>query len=332
MTDDLQSLNDPWLVAMWPGLGNVALGAGAYLKEILEPESVPLGFETAGYFDLDKVAVEEGLIQPQRPPRNELLVWRNPGPGRDLILFRAEAQPDRGSSELARLLVARALSLGATQAVTFAAMLTPSAPTKAPDLLAIATDVERLEAARQAAGGTINSLQGGHLTGLNGTLLAAAAEVGLPGVCLMGEVPAVAANVPYLKTSHALLGLFSSLAEIELDLDRLAVRAKKVQRSLKDLLTRLGKQPDGSDGPKETEEGKPDWLQSSSEEGSDDQGDPEAAKATSVAPEILATIEALFLQAESDRAVAYTLKETLDAHDLFDAYEDRFLDLFKTGA
>ena len=40
-------------------------------------------------------------------------------------------------------------------------------------------------------------------------------------------------------------------------------------------------------------------------------------------------IEELFDQARQDRSKAYELKRELDRHDVFEEYEDRFLDLFK---
>ena len=39
----------------------------------------------------------------------------------------------------------------------------------------------------------------------------------------------------------------------------------------------------------------------------------------------------MFAKAREDRAKAFELKEELDRLGVFDQYEDRFLDLFKTG-
>jgi hypothetical protein len=42
-----------------------------------------------------------------------------------------------------------------------------------------------------------------------------------------------------------------------------------------------------------------------------------------------ARLEQLFEKARGDRNAAFQLKEELDRLDVFDQYEDRFLDLFK---
>jgi hypothetical protein len=44
MTDKLQ-LNHPWLVAVWPGMGHVALNAGFYLVMQLSFCKSGLGYE-----------------------------------------------------------------------------------------------------------------------------------------------------------------------------------------------------------------------------------------------------------------------------------------------
>lgn len=43
-------------------------------------------------------------------------------------------------------------------------------------------------------------------------------------------------------------------------------------------------------------------------------------------------IESLFRAAQQDRAKAYELKQVLDELEVFDEFEDRFLDLFKSQA
>src|SRR5262245_23080781 len=68
MADKLQ-LNHPWFVAVWPGMGHVALNAGVYLLAKLGM-NVVAEYEASGLFDVDHVEVKDGLIQPLRQPRN----------------------------------------------------------------------------------------------------------------------------------------------------------------------------------------------------------------------------------------------------------------------
>jgi hypothetical protein len=46
---------------------------------------------------------------------------------------------------------------------------------------------------------------------------------------------------------------------------------------------------------------------------------------------VVQKIEKLFEEAKTDKKKAYILKEELDKWGLFKMYEDRFLDLFKSG-
>ena len=79
MADKLQ-LTHPWLVAVWPGMGAVALNAGVYLLAKLEM-TVIAEFEANDLFDVDHVEVKDGLIQAGRRPRNRLFLWSDPAAG-----------------------------------------------------------------------------------------------------------------------------------------------------------------------------------------------------------------------------------------------------------
>jgi proteasome assembly chaperone (PAC2) family protein len=88
-------LTHPWLVAVWPGMGNVALNAGIYLLAKLEMQMIA-EYEARDLFDVDHVEVKEGVIQPGRRPRNRFFLWRDPKHKRDLVVFLGEAQPPIG--------------------------------------------------------------------------------------------------------------------------------------------------------------------------------------------------------------------------------------------
>jgi hypothetical protein len=59
-------VNRPWLVAVWPGMGHVALNAGYYLLAKLDMHVIA-EFEVANLFDVDHVEVKEGLIESSPP-------------------------------------------------------------------------------------------------------------------------------------------------------------------------------------------------------------------------------------------------------------------------
>lgn len=60
-------LHRPWLVAVWPGMGHVAVNAGVYLLAKLGM-SVIAEFQVGELFDVDYVEVKEGIIQTGKRP------------------------------------------------------------------------------------------------------------------------------------------------------------------------------------------------------------------------------------------------------------------------
>jgi uncharacterized protein len=60
----------------------------------------------------------------------------------------------------------------------------------------------------------------------------------------------------------------------------------------------------------------------------DESLDVELAESDRLSPEDEQRIERLFAQAAEDRSKAYELKRELDRLNVFDQYENRFLDLF----
>ncbi len=88
-------LNNPIMIAAWPGMGHVAVAACYYLIAKLEMQ---FRSEYAGsdLFDVDHVAVKAGLVQPFQHPKNQFFTWSNPNGGSDLLIFIGEAQPPIG--------------------------------------------------------------------------------------------------------------------------------------------------------------------------------------------------------------------------------------------
>ena len=66
-----------------------------------------------------------------------------------------------------------------------------------------------------------------------------AAESGLRGACLLGEMPHIFAQLPFPKASLAVLEAFSTLANIQIDLSELAEQAKEVELKLGELLEKV---------------------------------------------------------------------------------------------
>ncbi|MBL8797555.1 MAG: PAC2 family protein [Planctomycetia bacterium] len=299
-------LHHPWLVAVWPGMGSVALSAGYYLLAKLGMHLL-LEYEARELFDVDHVEVRDGIIQSGARPRNRFFVWHDPHARHDLVLFLGEAQPPLGKNLLCHKLVAYARQLGVERVFTFAAMATPMRPNARPRVFAAATNRANLCELKRL---DLTVLENGRIGGLNGVMLGTAAEQGLPGVCLLGEMPHLFGQFPFPRASHAILEVFAALADLELDLTELAEQVLQVEEQLGGLLARVQQEYD-------------------EQVAGDDEVPNQIPSEHRLSPAASQRIEQLFEQARCDRSQAFVLKQELEHLGVFKDYEDRFLDLFK---
>jgi len=306
-------LKNPWLVAVWPGMGNVAINGGYYLMAKLGMRLLS-ELSTEGLFDVEHVDVEQGLIQPGRLPRSRFFRWKDPADRHDLVVFIGEAQPSFGKDAFCRKLVAYAGELGVERVFTFAAMATQMHPEQPSRVFCAATDRDMLEELQKY---DLETLEDGHIGGLNGVLLGAAAQSGLRGACLLGEMPHLFSQFPFPKASQAVLEIFTSMADLDIDLTELSNEAREADRKLSELLSNV----EEAMGRPHVEEPFGDFPK-----GEDERQEEEK---TPLRPDTIERIEQLFRQAEEDRSRAYELKQLLDRYGVFSDYEDRFLDLFK---
>jgi proteasome assembly chaperone (PAC2) family protein len=306
MAENLKLIH-PWFIAVWPGMGHVALNAGFYLLAKLEMHVIA-EFEAANLFDVDQVEVKEGLIQNVEPPRNRFFLWTDPNHKHDIVVFLGEAQPPIGKYAFCHKLIEYARQLGVERVFTFAAMATQMHPEHRPRVFGAATDRESLEELKRLE---LELLQDGHIGGLNGVLLAAAAVNKLRGICLLGEMPHIFTQLPFPNASKAILEVFTTIAGIELDFTELSEQVRIMQEQLGEFLAKV-EEKYGPQFPGE-EEG---YLAEAGEDKS----------ASSVDEQ---RIEGLFELARKDRSKAFELKQELDRLGVFKDYEDRFLDLFK---
>lgn len=288
------------LVAAWPGMGAVAQIAATHLALQLRAQPIE-ALDASCHDEPSSIHVEHGLVQPWQATRNLLHGWRHTASARDLLVLLGAHQPPQQLRTHAQALVLRVRDLGVERVVTFAAMGMPMHPAGSPRVFATATSAELLAEAGSA--GAIR-FDGGEIHGMNGVLLGAAAEQGLPALGLMGEMPFFAAGLPNPKSAAAVLAVFARLASVELDLTRLDAEGRRLEPVL------AAQAPAG-------------WLLPAPAAG---------ARSEQIPAELRGHIEALFAVAGDDRQKALELKALLDRHGLFGAYEDRFLDLFRQGS
>jgi proteasome assembly chaperone (PAC2) family protein len=302
------TLTNPWLVAVWPGMGQVAISAGYYLMSKLNMHLFA-DFSPKDLFDVEHVEVKEGLIRPVRLPRSRFFLWTDPEAKRDLLVFIGEAQPPHGKNAFCTKLIEYAQSLGVKQLFTFAAMATGMHPEHASRVFGAATDMTNLSELQRLE---LDIVQDGHIGGLNGLLLGTGLEMGLNGACLLGEMPHILSQLPFPKASLAILEKFIVLANIDIDLSELQEQSRQVDAQLGELLDQVQRAMSNSansdvEATESLQSNEDSQLSSRDEE----------------------HIERLFEESRFDRSKAYELKRILDTLNVFPDYEERFLDLFK---
>ncbi len=303
-----QHLNDPWLIAAWPGMGAVSISACYYLMAKLGMHLLA-EFPAREFFDLERIEVKDGLILTGRLPRSRLFLWHDPQKRHDLIVFIGEAQPTSKGGAFCSQLIRHARELGVKRVFTFAAMATQMRPGHDSRVFGAAIDRVSLADFKRL---DVQLLEEGHISGLNGVLLAIASDSGMSGGCLLGEIPHVFSQVPFPKASLSVLKAFTALAGISLDFTELQTQATQVEKGLEEFLQRLETTIEPAEHP--AAEAEPDEQEPSKRplKTSDRQ-----------------RLDELFALARQDRSRAYELKQELDRLGVFHDYEDRFLDLFK---
>jgi proteasome assembly chaperone (PAC2) family protein len=299
----------PVLIAGWPGMGQVGLGACDYLRQKLGAE-LYAQIDVSAYYQPDALTVENGLGRMPEPPKQDLYYAKEP----PLFIFEGDTQLN---GEPGFKLAAELLDLieghGTGTVFTGAAYAMPVSFRQRPEVYGAATD-EHLKATFIALG--IEPLKEGRISGLNGLLLGLAAQRGLPAACLLATMPQYAIEAPNPKASRALVQVFSRILNTSVDLTEINESVREADRMFKDfeakvteaiqqLKENLGSHAEGHEG-----------------EGHEPDDRPEPH-------DLMARVETLFDEAQRDRTKAIVLKQELDRWGLFHLYEDRFLDLFE---
>jgi proteasome assembly chaperone (PAC2) family protein len=288
-------------------MGHVALNAGYYLLAKLQMYLIA-EFTPRELFEIEHVEVKGGKITMGSLPRSRFFRWKDPQQVRDVIVFIGDAQPTAGRYAFCHKMIEFAKTMGVERVFTFAAMATGMRPEHQSRTFGAATDDDGVAELKRLE---LESLDDGHIGGLNGVLVGVAAEQGLRGTCLLGEIPSVFAHLPFPKAARGVLDAFCTIAGgIAIDFTELDEQARIVEEKLGEILG-------------EVEE-------AIREGGSVEEGyTPESMEEEAITERDRKKVEALFQQAREDRSKAYVLKHELDRLGVFKEYEDRFLDLFR---
>ncbi len=293
------TLNNATMLAAWPGMGNVALGAVDYFRRAAKMK--PFGkIDFADFTVPDAIIVKDGVASFPQMPKSYFYYSKSPS----LIVVEGEAQ---SAGEQAVTLMNRVLDLAQKLHVkriyTGAAFPKPMSYLEESTVYAAANEKPLCEVLK---GQNIKMLNQGQISGLNGLLLEFARMRDIEAVCLLSTMPTYAINFPSPRASAAIVRTIGRLTGVDIDMGGLdeAVREMDERMSIIE---------------KKIHEIFPDMQKEGMPELEDDK----------IPSFVMEKIERLFKEAKADRKKAVDLKSELDRWELYKLYEDRFLDLFK---
>ncbi len=217
------SLKNPRLVAAWGCIGQVGLGAAAYLRDKLGAEK--LGeIEPYDFFD-GVTSVEDGLIQEPEFPETKFYYWKNKQ-GMDLIICMADNEPIQGRYEYAELILDLAERFGVTRIYTICAFPTPIHHTAEPKVIGVVNDDKLI---RELERHSVSPMEDKELNSLNALLLGLARKRGVESIYLLSEVPAYTAELANPKSSKAVLQTLIAMLGIELDMGEMEEKLRQTE-------------------------------------------------------------------------------------------------------
>jgi proteasome assembly chaperone (PAC2) family protein len=211
------------LIAAWPGIGNVALIVAKYIKDKLDVEEIG-EVEPFDFFDPIGIMVKGNIIEAPQFPESKFYHWHNPTSGRDLILFISDEQPSFKGYELAGCVLDVSKKLKVKRVYTCAAAIARIHHAEKPRVWGAATNPKLLDILRKYDIILRGDIQ---IAGLNGLFLGVAKEMGVEGICLLGEVPMYTTRIPNPKAALSVLEILTKILDININLSELAKLAKE---------------------------------------------------------------------------------------------------------
>lgn len=286
----------PIMLAGWPGMGNVALLAMDYLRRELKTELFA-EIDVSQFLSPDAIIIENGMVKLPPPPKHNFYYRRYP----DLIIFEGETQL-RGKAGV--ILIEQILKLvkelRVSEIFTGAAFPLPMSYEEPSVVYGCATTHFLKDLLLKEY--QVKIMDKGEISGLNGLLLGYAEQAGIPAACLLATMPLYAINLPNPKASRAIVKIIERILGIKIDTTGLDIEIEHMEKEMAGLEKRIKEEL--STIPSDKTSGE-------------------------VPLYVRQKIERLFREVRQDKNKAYMLKKELDKWNLFEAYEDRFLDLFK---
>ncbi|MFO7773855.1 MAG: PAC2 family protein [Dehalococcoidia bacterium] len=224
-----------FMLASWPGIGDVSLTAAKYLAEKLN--AVEIGeIDPITFFEPVGVTVKDNLVESPRFPESKFYYWQSDNADKGLVIFIGEEQPVFKGYELVNRVLDVAQRLKVARIYSCAAAVTRVHHSEEMKVWGVATTpdlVEELSKHNVVLRGNLR------IAGLNGLILGMAKERGMEGMCLLGEVPAYATQIANPKASLAVLGILTRMLGITLDLTELGQLAARVDEEMDRIAKRV---------------------------------------------------------------------------------------------
>ncbi len=297
------------MLAGWPGMGSVGIGAIDYIRRKLDAVAFA-EIDMQSHFTPEAMIVEDGIAAFPDPPAHIFYVVEE----HDLIIFQSEAQIGGvPGDELLEKVLNVGQQVGIDTVLTGAAYLTQASHKEDAQVLGVANNTEFRDL---LASHGIEILKEGMVSGLNGLLLGFAQKRELNAACFLGTMPQYAAPIPNPKASKEIVLALAHILNFSLDMSEIDDAAEKMEGTMEDIEMQIQKTFSHMDDIPENE-----FPGGKIEE-------------DKVPQSVMKRIEKMFREVKKTdqfQKKANELKAELDRWNLYSFYEDRFLNLFKSG-
>jgi uncharacterized protein len=290
----------PTLLAAWPGMGNVGLIAMDYLRRTLRAEPFA-EIDMTPFFVPDSIVVKDGVAQFPNIPSSVFHYTLRPS----LIIFESNAQVGGQEGLTIIKTILDLVKQFEVKRVYTAAAFAQSMSFQANSEVLVACTVQELLGTLRAMG--ITAMPDGIIAGLNGLMLGVANARSIESACLLGTIPAYAATLAYPKASLEIIRTLARMLGAAIDTTELEASTQEMERQFAQIEERIRQ------------------FFPSVEEHDEEIKELDEEK---VPHYIMEKIETLFQAVEKDHSRAGELKKELDRWNIFELYEDRFLDIF----
>ncbi|HUV52855.1 MAG TPA: PAC2 family protein [Dehalococcoidia bacterium] len=245
-------LENPIMVACWPGIGSIGLIAIDTLKSMLDAEE--LGeIEPWDFFYPKRVLIRNGELKELEFPASKFYFKRTERG--DFLFFIGEEQPTDGGKayaegkkayQMANLVIDVAQKFGCQRIYTSGAAVAPIHHTARPKVWAVPNTKDLINEIKKYDNTILMSdieERGGqgNITGLNGLLLGVAKKRGIESICVMGEIPIYLQGLPiaYPKASRSVLEVLAAALGIKIDLEQLNAFISQSEKEIELLYDRF---------------------------------------------------------------------------------------------